>query len=230
MCNVPCIVFLATRLSNQDVAGKRILEVGSYDVNGSARNYIEFWHPSEYVGVDIEEGPGVDVVCDAEKLTDIFPEESFDIVFSTELLEHVSHPKKVISNLKRLCKQNGTILLTTRSYGFQFHPFPYDFWRFELSDMQDIFSDCEITDLEKDFAAPGVFVKAKKPSDFVERDLSKLELYNMVFNKRMAEMKISDAGRKRSLRVFACKVKTKAYRSGYKLLVFMLTRLPNALQ
>jgi SAM-dependent methyltransferase len=152
---------VATRLSNQDVAGKRVLEIGSLDINGSARKCVEFWQPAEYVGVDIKEGPGVDLVCDAEKLIDIFSEESFDVVFSTELLEHVLNPKTVISNMKRLCKRNGTILLTTRSYGFVFHPFPYDFWRFELSDMQSIFSDCEIIDLEKDFSEPGVFVKVE---------------------------------------------------------------------
>lgn len=202
MCNLACLYFVATRLSNQDVAGKRVLEIGSLDINGSTRKCIEFWQPAEYVGVDIEEGPGVDLVCDAEKLIDIFSEESFDVVFSTELLEHVVNPKTVISNMKRLCKRNGTILLTTRSYGFVFHPFPHDFWRFELSDMQSIFSDCEITDLERDFSEPGVFVKVTKPSDFVERDLSGLELYNIVVNKRLKEMILSDVAMKCRLKFF----------------------------
>ncbi|MGZ4944692.1 MAG: class I SAM-dependent methyltransferase, partial [Halobacteriota archaeon] len=158
MCSIACIIFVATRLSNQDITGKSVLEIGSYDVNGSGRRCIEFWQPSRYVGVDLEEGPGVDLVCNADNLMDIFPEESFDVVFSTELLEHVKDPKKVICNMKRLCKRDGIILLTTRSYGFPFHPFPHDFWRFELSDMQSIFSDCKITDLETDFLDPGVFV------------------------------------------------------------------------
>jgi SAM-dependent methyltransferase len=191
MCNFACVYFVATRLSNQDVAGKRILEIGSLDFNGSARRCIEFWQPAEYVGVDIEEGPGVDVVCDAENLLDTFSEESFDVVFSTELLEHVLNPKMVISNMKRLCKRKGTILLTTRSRGFMFHPYPRDFWRFELSDMRSIFSDCEITDLEKDDSEPGVFVKVKKPGNFVERDLRELELYNIVVNKRLREMTVN---------------------------------------
>ncbi len=201
MCSVAGLVFAATRLSHQDVAGKRVLEIGSSDINGGARKFIEFWKPAGYIGVDIEEGSGVDVICDAEKLMEIFSEESFDVVFSTELLEHVLDPKMVISNMKRLCKRNGTILLTTRSYGFGFHPFPYDFWRFELSDMQSIFSDCKITDLEKDFSAPGVFVKVVKPSDFVERDLSGFELYNIVVNKRVTDMIFSDVTMKHRLKL-----------------------------
>jgi len=210
MCNAACLIFAATRISNQDVAGKRVLEIGSGDINGGLRRLIEFWQPAEYIGVDIEEGPGVDLVYDAEKLMDIFSEESFDVVLSTELLEHVLNPKMVISKIKRLCKRNGIILLTTRSYGFEFHPYPYDFWRFELSDMQSIFSDCEITDLEKDFVAPGVFVKVKKPSDFVERDLSGLELYNIVANKRLVDMACSDIAIKFKRKLFVFAVRSSA--------------------
>ncbi len=74
----------------------------------------------------------------------------------------------------------------------KFSPYghPYDFWRFELEDMKNIFSDCKILVLDKDFAAPGVFIKVKKPNKFVEKDLSHYELYSVVGNKRMN--KISD--------------------------------------
>lgn len=190
------IIFAATKLSKQEVAGKRVLEVGSYDVNGIVRGLIESWLPAQYVGVDIKEGPGVDLVYDAEKLLDKFPAESFDVVISLELLEHVFNPKMVISNMKRLCKRNGIILLSTRSKGFPFHPSPYDFWRYELSDMARIFSDCEIIDLEEDFDSPGVFVKVKKPDDFAEKDLSKLELYNIAINKEALEVTIGDLSMK----------------------------------
>ena len=96
-------LFATTKLSNQEVAGKRVLEVGSYDSDGSLRGLIESWSPAQYIGVDIRAGPGVDLVCDAEKLLDKFPAESFDVVFALEVLEHVFNPKTVISNMKRLC-------------------------------------------------------------------------------------------------------------------------------
>jgi SAM-dependent methyltransferase len=205
-----CLCFIASRLSNQDIAGKKVLEIGALQVYGGARACIESRQPAEYIGVDVEKGPGVDLVCDAEKLMDIFSDESFDIVYSTELLEHVVNPKIVISNMKRLCKRNGTILITTRSYGFEYHPFPYDFWRFELSDMRSIFSDCEITDLEKDASEPGVFVKVKKPSDFVENDLSELKLYNILLDRRLTGITVSDVAMKIRLRTFVYRVKTVA--------------------
>jgi len=44
-------------------------------------------HPS---GIDFIEGPGVDLVLDAHQLTSAFERNSFDIVVSTEMLEHDS--------------------------------------------------------------------------------------------------------------------------------------------
>lgn len=104
--------------------------------------------------------------------------------FSTEMLEHVLDWKNVISNIKNLCKPGGTILITTRSQGFVYHPTPRDFWRFEKEDMEKIFSDTEIIKLEDDYMHPGVFIKAKKPQNFTENDLSDFKVYSIITNER----------------------------------------------
>ena len=188
MCNASCIIFGATSLNKEQVEGKSILEVGSYDINGSLRPIIESWAPLEYIGVDIEEGPGVDLVCNVEDIIGRFGKESFDIVISTELVEHVRDWRIVISNIKNVCNQNGIMLITTRSYGFPFHAYPNDFWRFELLDLENIFSDCIIEKLEKDRADPGVFIKARKPNNFVEKNLADYELYSMIVDKRVKDI------------------------------------------
>jgi len=89
MCHVSCVIFGASNLSKEEIQGKRVIELGSYDVNGSLRTYVKSLNPSEYIGVDIKKGPGVDIVCDAENIVDKFGNEAFDVVISTELLEHV---------------------------------------------------------------------------------------------------------------------------------------------
>jgi len=188
MCNLSCILFGAKNLTKEEVWGKKVIEIGSYDWNGSLRSFIESLEPAEYVGVDIEKGPGVNVICDAENIVERFGEQSFDVVLSTELIEHIKDWRKAISSIKNICKPSGTILITTRSYGFRYHPYPYDFWRYELEDMKNIFSDCEILVSEKDFIEPGAFIKVKKPYKFVERDLSDYELYSIVANKRVKEI------------------------------------------
>ena len=189
MCNSACIEFGVRNLAIEDVKGKKIIEVGSYDFNGSLRPIIEAWgNPDKYVGVDIIDGPGVDLVCPAEKIIEKFGKESFDIVISTEMLEHVRDWRKVISNIKNICKPNGLILLTTRSYGFGYHDFPYDFWRYESEDMKSIFSDCIILNLQNDKRDPGVLIKVQKPAKFVEKNLTSIKLYSVIVDKRVSEI------------------------------------------
>ncbi|MDH7478371.1 MAG: class I SAM-dependent methyltransferase [Candidatus Bathyarchaeota archaeon] len=75
--------------NTEQFKGKRILEVGSKCVNGSVRPLVEkFCSPKEYIGIDIEKGMYVDVILPAERLVEHFGESSFDVVISTELLEH----------------------------------------------------------------------------------------------------------------------------------------------
>ena len=123
-----------------------------------------------------------------------FGKNSFDVVISTELLEHAKDWRSVISNIKDVCKAGGLMLMTTRSRGYPFHEYPNDFWRYELKDMEDIFSDCEIIILEKDNSGilskinrPGVFLKLRKPIDFKMKDLSRIMLYNINSDRRLIE-------------------------------------------
>jgi SAM-dependent methyltransferase len=149
----------------------------------------KFFKPREYIGVDIEEGKFVDIVCDAENLVDYFCKETFDVVIATELLEHVKDWRKVINNMKEVLKPNGYIYITTRSKGFPYHGYPYDFWRYEIEDMKEIFKDFEIIKLEKEPDTPGVFLKARKPKDCASlSDLSEISLYSIILGKRTKEI------------------------------------------
>lgn len=188
MCNRACIQFATTRLLERDVRAKRVIEVGARDFNGSLRSAVERLGPSSYVGVDIEDGPGVDEVCDAEGLLDRFGRESFDLVLCTEVLEHVRNWRTVITNLKNLLAPGGVLLITTRSKGFGYHAFPYDYWRYELGDMEEILADLSIEDIEPDPIAPGVFVKARHSGQLVEKDLSTYRLHSMVVSRRCKDV------------------------------------------
>jgi len=187
-----CLEFGKRTLNQKEIEGKKIIEVGSLNVNGSLRDTIIKYNPANYIGIDIIQGPGVDVICKAENMVKKFGKNSFDVVVSTELLEHVKDWRKVIHNIKNICKPDGIISITTRSYGYLFHEYPNDFWRYELEDMERIFSDCNIIILEKDNSniiskrnRPGVFLKVKKPTNFIERNLSGILLYNINSKKRV---------------------------------------------
>lgn len=184
ICNRACIEFGRVQLRSDEVRGKTILEVGASDLNGSLRGHIESLSPARYQGVDLEYGPGVDEVCRAEELVQRYGLDAFDVVLSTEMLEHVRDWRTVVSNLKRVVKPGGILLFTTRSRGFGFHGYPFDYWRYEVSDVACLFSDFDTEALVEDPSEPGVFFKGRKPLDFKERDLKGYSLYSVMTERR----------------------------------------------
>lgn len=173
------IEFIKGSLTSEDVKGKQVIEVGSLDVNGSPRPTVMALGPREYWGIDCWLGPSVDVVCNADDLVRTFGEASFDVVLSTEMLEHLEDWRIVVNQLKRTVRSGGLLVITTRSPGFPYHPYPIDKWRYTKEDFREIFDDFEILKLVDDPQAPGVFLKAKKPAQYKEKDLSNVPVHTV---------------------------------------------------
>lgn len=190
MCNATGIAFGARVLTEDVIAGRDVLEVGAYDVNGSIRPHAEALGPRSYIGVDITHGPRVDRVLDATRLVETFGPESFDVVITTEMVEHVRDWRTVVSNLKGVLRPGGHLLVTTRSAGFPYHGWPYDFWRYEHEDMQRIFGDLDLLAVEPDTASPGIFVFGRRPESFTE-STPDLALMSIVTGRR--QRRVTDA-------------------------------------
>lgn len=195
MCNRSCIAFGERSLDAKIVRGRDVLEVGALDVNGSLRPWVETLEPARYVGVDLTPGRGVDEVVDATSLVSRFGRESFDVVITTEMVEHTRDWRTVVGNLKGVLRPGGHLLLTTRSPGFAYHAWPHDFWRYTPDDMRRIFADLEIVTVEPDSPAAGVFVLARRPEAFAEQTPD-LALVSMITGRR--ERSVSD----RQIRLF----------------------------
>ena len=143
-----------------------------------------------YVGTDIIAGPGVDEIVDISGLTDRFGEAAFNVVICTEVVEHVRTWRSAISNLKRILRPGGLLLLTTRSRGFHRHAWPEDWWRYEVEDMREIFADLDELHVEPDPQLPGVFVIGRRPvsGEFRIIDTSRIKLYSMVAHRRCKDV------------------------------------------
>lgn len=179
--------WLVENIDFQDISARDVIEIGSRNENGSIKPYILKFQPTKYLGIDIFDGPDVDIVVDGTKMLEVIPKESFDVVICTEVLEHVRDWRALIHNMKMVLREDGLLIVTTRSIGFGFHAFPNDFWRYEIEDFRNIFSDFKILTLDPD-VENGTMIKATKPKEFVEVDISSLALYSILSGKREKEV------------------------------------------
>lgn len=91
---------------------KKILEIGSLNINGSVRN---FFTECDYLGVDVSVGKDVDVVSNGEDFNG--KASSFDVVISCECMEHNPSYEKTFLNMIRLVSPNGLVVMTCATYG-----------------------------------------------------------------------------------------------------------------
>ncbi|TVQ61736.1 MAG: glycosyltransferase [Phycisphaerales bacterium] len=186
MCNQWCLAF-GRSLKPKLPQRARVLDVGSRDVNGSMREVFADI-ASAYVGVDIEAGPGVDVVGDVVDLGELVGWNAFDLVMSTEMIEHCEPWRDAVSAMVASVRVGGYVLITTRSPGFALHGYPSDHWRYTRADMRRILGPvCEIIDVQSDPTlgwACGVGVLARRTATDEElpawrASLDHIELYKV---------------------------------------------------
>ncbi|WP_417768501.1 glycoside hydrolase family 99-like domain-containing protein [Stappia sp.] len=106
---------------------KRILDVGSMNVNGTLRDVAPA--NCDYVGTDIAPGPAVDVITNTAEAGLPFADDSFDIVVSTSCFEHDQMFWQTFLELLRVVRPNGFVYINAPSNG-PYHGYPYDNWRF----------------------------------------------------------------------------------------------------
>jgi hypothetical protein len=97
--------FVARHVHELD--GGSVLEIGSLDVNGTVRDL--FPRCRSYHGIDVVDGPGVDEVADA---ADWSRPKSFDVVVTTEVLEHAPRWRDVLTNAWCSLVDGGRLVMT----------------------------------------------------------------------------------------------------------------------
>ncbi len=107
----------------------RLLDVGSYDVNGTYRPVFQEGGPVEYHGLDLQPGPGVDCVAENAYHWPFLQEATFDIVISGQAFEHIEWFWLTVQEMNRVLRPGGLTCIIAPSSGHE-HRFPVDCWRF----------------------------------------------------------------------------------------------------
>lgn len=114
------------------------------DLGCGGSPYTHLFRGWKRTGFDFAPRKGVDVVGDVHDLP--FEDASFDLVFSTEVLEHASDPLLMLKEAYRILKPGGTIILTTR-FIFPVHQAPYDHFRFTEYGLRHLFTEAAFLDV-----------------------------------------------------------------------------------
>lgn len=92
--------------------GTRVLEVGSLNINGTVR---VFFDNCDYLGIDVGEGPGVDLVCQGQDLK--HPDNTYDVSISCECFEHNPYWVETFQNMIRMTKSDGLVVMSCATTG-----------------------------------------------------------------------------------------------------------------
>jgi len=132
----------------KSVERPKVLEVGARGAS-SASNRAFFGEAWDYRGFDIEPDSNVDVVGDAHELSHILSEREFDLVYSSEVMEHLFSPLKFVLEANRVLKLGG-LFVARMPTTWPLHAEPWDFWRVSVHGWASILNEetgFEILDL-----------------------------------------------------------------------------------
>lgn len=94
----------------------KVLDIGSYDVNGNESFLFE---NSDFTGLDLGPGSGVDVVCPAQEYN--AHDGTFDTIISCECWEHNPYYAESIINAVRMLRSGGLFIFTCATTGRPVH-------------------------------------------------------------------------------------------------------------
>ncbi len=103
------------------------------DFGCGSKPYRNLFDVQEYVGLDIQESghniksENVNVFYNGEEIP--FENDHFDSIFSSEVFEHVFNIDTVLSEINRVCKMEGKLLITV-PFVWDEHEIPYDYARY----------------------------------------------------------------------------------------------------
>lgn len=125
-------------ISNTVSAPRKVIEVGSRQAvnQEDIADLRDLFAQSVYVGVDMEDGPGVDVVQKGEALP--FGDSSVEMILCLETFEHCDKPWEVAKEIERVISKDGVVVVSSQQ-NFPIHMHPSDYFRYTPYGLKSLF-------------------------------------------------------------------------------------------
>ena len=105
-------------LKNHSQVSGKVLDVGSGPSGFTKKLFND--SAVSFLNVDVEEGPGVDVICSIYDLRDKFDENSIDAILCCDVFEHLPDPFSAINEIYHILKSGGKLFLTV-PFNYRLH-------------------------------------------------------------------------------------------------------------
>jgi len=132
--------------------GQRVLEVGphgypSYYYTMLGNSKIE-WHTLDISAADIAGGDRNPLhITSTSEYNYPIEDNTFDVVISAQVMEHVKKVWMWVDELKRITKKDGLVILIV-PVSWPYHAVPVDCWRIYPEGMRALMDECELKILE----------------------------------------------------------------------------------
>jgi SAM-dependent methyltransferase len=93
---------------------------------------------ADYILSDFMPGEDVEVVADAEHLSDTFAPGSVDAIIACSVFEHIRRPWLAAAEIGKVLKPGGRVFVQTH-LAFPIHAYPHDYWRFTTEALETLF-------------------------------------------------------------------------------------------
>ncbi len=185
------------------ITGLKVLDLGCDN-----RPYMPLFleRGYSYEGADLPGNSLADITVNADG-TVFCADATYNVILSTQVLEHVEDPLLHLRECSRLLKPGGQLILTTHGTYF-YHPCPIDYWRWTGEGLRHVVEQSEFSSVTIEGlvgAAPTAIFHFRKATQwFFPRFLGIRFLYGFLLQQCMmiAECLHTDASRQKDSMIF----------------------------
>jgi len=138
------------------------------DVGCGNKPFSHLFNTTQYIGLEISDNVDSSADCFYDGVKMPFSDNSFDSVFSSEVLEHVYDVDHYLSEIHRVLKNDSYFLLTT-PYLWEIHGAPMDYRRFTNYGLVSLFESYGFKIVSHTLCCSGIDVVFQTLSNYIYR-------------------------------------------------------------